>query len=93
MLTAPVNDRYAAEGLTRAQALKGMTYDAAYASHKEQDLGSLEVGKKADFVVLDTDIMVEPDRNSQDGWWKGKEILETKVLATVIDGKLVYGAV
>lgn len=70
-----------------------MTFDAAYASFKEQDLGSLEVGKKADFVVLDTDIMIEPQQDPQEGSWRGKEILDTKVLATVIDGKLVYGAI
>ncbi|KAJ7076862.1 amidohydrolase family-domain-containing protein [Mycena belliarum] len=72
---------FPAEKLTRAQALKGMTLDAAYASFMENDLGSLTVGKRADFVVLDRNIMeVEP-----------AEILQTKVAATVIDGKVAYG--
>lgn len=58
-----------------------MTYDAAYASFQEQDLGSLAPGKLADFVVLDTDIMsVEPAR-----------ILQAKVMATVVDGRPAYG--
>ncbi|GLB44179.1 putative amidohydrolase family protein [Lyophyllum shimeji] len=70
------------ERLTRAQALKGMTLDAAYASFAENDLGSLTPGKKADFVVLDRDIMTVPFA----------EILETKVSATVVDGKVAYGA-
>ncbi|KAF4568169.1 hypothetical protein EYR40_010434 [Pleurotus pulmonarius] len=70
------------ERLTRAQALKGMTLDAAYAAFAEDERGSLEVGKKADFVVLDTDIMKVP----------ADEILKTKVLATVIDGRVAYGA-
>jgi len=76
---------YPNEGLTRAQALKGMTLDAAYASFAEHDLGSLVAGKKADFVVLDTDIMDEDAPYS--------EILNTKVRATVVDGRVMYGAV
>ena len=74
--------RYLDERLTRAQALKGMTLDAAYASFSESTLGSLTVGKQADFVVLDQDIMTIP----------ASEILETKVIATVIDGEVVYGS-
>ncbi|KAK0463225.1 amidohydrolase family-domain-containing protein [Desarmillaria tabescens] len=73
---------YPEQKLTRAQALKGMTLDAAYASFAETDLGSLVPGKKADFVVLDRDIMSIPVG----------EILEAKVTATVIDGKVAYGA-
>ncbi|KAF8064078.1 amidohydrolase family-domain-containing protein [Lyophyllum atratum] len=70
------------ERLTRAQALKGMTLDAAYASFAEKDLGSLTPGKKADFVVLDRDIMTIPYA----------DILKTKVSATSVDGKVVYGS-
>ncbi|KAK7039215.1 hypothetical protein VNI00_010120 [Paramarasmius palmivorus] len=72
---------YSKERLTREQALKGMTLDAAYASFTENELGSLEKGKKADFVVLDKDIMIVPF----------EEILQARVQATVIDGKVVYG--
>ncbi|KAJ6497741.1 amidohydrolase family-domain-containing protein [Mycena sanguinolenta] len=73
---------FPSERLTRTQALKGMTLDAAYASFAETELGSLTLGKRADFVVLDRNIMeVEP-----------AEILKTKVVATVIDGKVAYGA-
>lgn len=74
--------RFPEQRLTRAQALKGMTLDAAYASFSEDTLGSLTPGKKADFVVLDRDIMTIPF----------SEILETKVSATVIDGEVVYGS-
>ncbi|KIY69253.1 hypothetical protein CYLTODRAFT_394012 [Cylindrobasidium torrendii FP15055 ss-10] len=73
---------YSNERLSRAQALKGMTLDAAYASFMEHEIGSLRIGKKADFVVLDKDIM-----SIEFG-----EILSTKVLATVVDGRLAYGA-
>jgi predicted amidohydrolase YtcJ len=73
--------RFPKQRLSRAQALKGMTLDAAYASFMEHELGSLSPGKKADFVVLDQDIMT----------CRAADILKTKVLATVVDGRLVYG--
>ncbi|KAH8831012.1 amidohydrolase family-domain-containing protein [Flagelloscypha sp. PMI_526] len=72
---------YPNEALTREQALKGMTLDAAYAAFSENELGSLSVGKKADFVVLDRDIMTVPK----------EQILKTKVRATVVEGQVVYG--
>lgn len=59
-----------------------MTLDPAYASFAEHELGSLTPGKKADFVILDRDIMTVPL----------KEILETRVSATVIDGKVAFGS-
>jgi len=58
-----------------------MTIAAAYASFTEHMTGSLEVGKQADLVILDRDIMTVPTR----------EILDTRVLATVVDGKAAYG--
>ncbi|GIV26724.1 MAG: hypothetical protein KatS3mg027_0538 [Bacteroidia bacterium] len=45
------------EKLSRLQTLRGMTYDAAYAGFMEKEIGSLEVGKNADFVILDFDLM------------------------------------
>jgi len=73
--------RYPSERLTRAEALKGMTLNAAYASFSEDTLGSLSIGKKADFVILSRDIMTVPLA----------EILGANVTATVIDGEIVYG--
>jgi predicted amidohydrolase YtcJ len=58
-----------------------MTIEPAYASFTETVLGSLEVGKRADYVVLSQDIMTIPENN----------ILATQVLTTVMDGKPVYG--
>lgn len=60
-----------------------MTLDAAYASFAEDRLGSLVPGKKADYVVLDRDIM-DDERPVE-------EILKTEVRATVVDGRVVFG--
>ncbi|KAH8119361.1 amidohydrolase family-domain-containing protein [Phellopilus nigrolimitatus] len=69
--------------LTRIEALRGVTIDPAYASFSEKNLGSLEPGKIADYVVLSQDIMsVEADK-----------IIETRVLATVLDGRPEYGQI
>jgi len=66
--------------LSREQALYGFTKGAAYAAFQEDIIGSIEVGKKADFVVLSQDIMTVPV----------EQILETKVLSTYLNGKLIY---
>lgn len=69
--------------LTHADKVVGMTIDPAYASFTENTLGSLEIGKRADFVILSQDIMTVPQN----------KILATKVLATVIDGQPAYGKI
>lgn len=73
-------------GTVRTQRNKlclGMTLDPAYASFTEDVLGTIAVGKRADYVVLSQDIMtVAPEH-----------IMKTKVFATVIDGKPVYGGI
>lgn len=74
--------RYPAEALTREQALKGMTLDAAFASFSEQERGSLEAGKAADFVILDKNIM--------DSRLSMAEVLKTQVLQTVVNGVRVF---
>lgn len=74
---------YPQERLTRAQALKGMTLDAAYASFAEHRLGSLVRGKKADYVVFDRDFVDEAG--------PAEDILKARVQATVVDGKIAYG--
>ncbi|KAL1922086.1 uncharacterized protein VTP21DRAFT_10728 [Calcarisporiella thermophila] len=81
--TSPQGDNgwYPEQKLTRAEALKGFTRDAAYASFQEEKVGSIEPEKVADFVVLSQDIMEVPR----------EEILNTKVLATVLNGTVVYG--
>jgi predicted amidohydrolase YtcJ len=68
--------------LTRDQALKAMTIWAAKSMFMEHEIGSLEPGKKADFVILDTDIMLcEP-----------KRILSARVQLCMKNGKKVHSA-
>jgi predicted amidohydrolase YtcJ len=68
------------EALTREQAVRFYTINNAWLLFKEEKLGSLEPGKLADFVILDTDLLTcPPDR-----------IARTKVLRTYVDGKLVF---
>jgi hypothetical protein len=74
--------RFPDQKLTRAEALRGMTRAAAYASFAEKELGTLEPGKKADFVVLDRDIMTVPQ----------EEIMQTKVRYVVVNGGVVWKA-
>ena len=67
--------------LSREETLRGMTIWAAKASFEEKKKGSLEKGKFADFIILDTDLMS----------CEAAAILKTKVLATYSNGKKVYG--
>jgi len=76
----PEDGFYPNEVLTREEALKGMTIWAAYSNFEEDERGSLEAGKAADFVMLTQDIMrVESN-----------EILSTFVVQTYLDGVMVY---
>ncbi len=78
----PAGGWRAEQRMTREEALRAFTLGAAYAAFEEQQKGSLEAGKLADFVVIDRDIMTcEPG-----------EIAGTKVLVTVIGGERVYEA-
>lgn len=78
----PAGGWYGNQVLTREEALRGFTLDAAYAGFMEDEVGSLEVGKRADFVILSQDLMRVPP----------EQILATEVLATVVDGEAVYTA-
>ena len=69
------------ERLTRAEALRGFTLDAAYAGFAEDEVGSLEVGKRADFVVLGADPLADD-----------VPLATLPVRATYVDGEAVYTA-
>ena len=66
--------------LTREQTLRGMTIWAAKANFEETEKGSLEKGKFADFIILDTDIMKEAP----------EKLLGISVLKTFSGGEKVY---
>ena len=68
------------EGLTREETLKGMTIWAAYSNFEEDEKGSIEIGKFADFTVLEKNIMKIPL----------DEIPSVKVHATFINGEMVF---
>jgi len=76
---APIQPRES-ERLDIESLIRGYTIDAAYQLHMEDEIGSLEVGKKADLVVLDRNLF-ETD---------AYEIHETEVLMTILDGEIVY---
>jgi len=66
--------------MTRDEALASFTRQAAFASHAETLIGSIEAGNLADLVVLSRDIMRVPPR----------EILTTTVQTTIVGGEIVY---
>ena len=70
------------QGLTREEAIRGITLDSAYVSFEEDVKGSIEPGKYADFVILSDDILTVP----------AETIKDMEVEATVLAGKVVYGS-
>ncbi len=69
-------------GMPRAAVLRAITLNAAYTLRQETSTGSLEVGKLADLIVLDRNVLTIP----------AEEIADVKVLQTVVGGKVVYQA-
>jgi predicted amidohydrolase YtcJ len=76
----PENGFQIENGLTRKDALRGMTIWAAKANFEENEKGSLEKGKFADFIILNTDLLKVDAAG----------ILNTVVLKTYLNGELVY---
>jgi predicted amidohydrolase YtcJ len=68
------------EGLTREHTLRSMTIWAAKSSFEENENGSLERDKYADFVILDTDLMTA----------SSQEVLQAKIECTWIGGEKVF---
>ncbi len=68
------------DALSREETLKGMTIWAAYSNFEDHEKGSIEVGKFADFIVLEKDIMTCDE----------DDIPNIQVEATFVGGKLVY---
>lgn len=76
----PENGFQIENALSREQALKAMTIWAAYANFEEQEKGSIEVGKMADFVILNQDLMTVPQQ----------KLRSTFVQQTFVGGERVY---
>jgi predicted amidohydrolase YtcJ len=70
------------QALSREVALRGMTIDAAFAGFEEHLKGSLELGKLADMVILEEDVMTARHEN----------LRRVQVLYTILGGKIVYRA-
>jgi len=69
-------------GLTLPAAIRAITNGSAYELHAEQEVGSLEVGKLADFIVLDRNVFkISP-----------QQVASVRVLLTVVGGKAVHAA-
>jgi predicted amidohydrolase YtcJ len=68
------------EALTREQALRLYTINNAYLHHEEKRKGSLEIGKLADLIVIDRDVLRCPV----------DDVRKTRVLLTVVGGKIVF---
>ena len=66
--------------MTRKQALKSYTFDAAYGAFEEDIKGSITPGKLADFTIFNQDIMMVEET----------KILETQVVMTIFNGQVVY---
>ena len=71
------------EAITAGEALRLYTINAAHASNRADEEGSIEVGKRANLVVLDRDIVTCPT----------DDIRETQVDLTYVDGELVHARV
>lgn len=76
----PLGGWHIGEGLAREEALRSMNIWGAKASFEENGKGSIEPGKVADFVILDTDLMSASPQ----------QVLQTKVLSTWINGEKVF---
>lgn len=71
-----------AQKMTREQALRSYTLDAAYGAFEEDIKGSITIGKLADFTIYDQDIMqVAEDK-----------LMDTKIAMTIFNGEIVYDA-
>lgn len=75
-------DWHLEQRMTRHEALRAMTLDAAFAAFAENERGNLVVGKWADLTVLSADIMTIPE----------PEILRTKCLLTIVGGEVIFEA-
>jgi predicted amidohydrolase YtcJ len=81
--TARWHDRpvHLEQALSREQMIRFYTINNAWLMRAEREVGSLEVGKRADFVVIDRDLLA----------CRPEQIRTTRVLSTWLDGQRVFG--
>ena len=75
-------DWHADQALTRDQALALFTTAPAWASFREDELGMIRQGFRADLTVFDVDLMTAPEAAIPDG----------RALLTIVDGRIVFEA-
>jgi predicted amidohydrolase YtcJ len=76
----PAGGWFPDERISMQDAIRGYTYNTAYANFEEKIKGSIEVGKFADLTVLSKNLLtIQP-----------KDILNTKVVYTIVNGKIVF---
>lgn len=73
-------DWHAEEAVSRAQALRMLTWAPAYAAFADDQRGTLEAGKAADITAFDRDLMTVPEA----------EILKAQPILTVVDGVVAF---
>ena len=73
---------FVANKMSREEALRSYTIDAAYGAFEETDKGTLEVGKYADLIMLDKNLLT----------CKDLEILDTQIKMTMVGGKIKYSS-
>jgi predicted amidohydrolase YtcJ len=76
----PAGGWFPEERLTREEALRGFTLDAAWSLFLDEEVGSLEVGKRADLVIFGRDLMSVP----------ASDIPDVPIDFTLVDGEIVY---
>jgi len=67
------------ERMSLEEAFASFTVNAAFAGHQENLLGTLEAGKKADFIIIDRDIFKIPEN----------ELWQTQALETWVNGEKI----
>jgi predicted amidohydrolase YtcJ len=77
----PPGGWYPSQKLTLAEALRGFTSDAAYATFEESSRGTIEPGKLADFTIVESDFFATPQ----------SRLFDAKVKMTVVGGQIVFG--
>ena len=78
----PQGGWFAQEKMTREEAFRSFTYDAAYSGHQETIIGSLAPGKKADFILVEDNLFTIPE----------SDIWQNKVISTWVNGQQVFNS-